>query len=286
MPVSVAQTGGAGYGSEGTCVQHENGKGTQGGDAGAPIWGSPTLHGVSWGSMRKRSKGCGRRTSQAFITTERYPPGGGVWRGPARARLAWGVTPGSFFEDHSRKGWFGGHKEEYPTGPLVGSPKPVVITPYAFYCSSLYCASATRRAFSSCVNYAIRISKLIRACAFRSFQDRRDPHKTRLFWFPFFRCAHSAHTHFFCFLMLGESMRSRIFPFPSRPSFSGWVAGLDGEVSGVRKHVTGILGCWASLSVPLPFSALEAGTGWSRVWSLRALLPRENTSLRELRVIL
>ena len=30
MPVSVAQAGGAGYESEGTCVQRENGKGTQG----------------------------------------------------------------------------------------------------------------------------------------------------------------------------------------------------------------------------------------------------------------
>lgn len=47
MPVSAAQAGGAGYGGEGTCVQRENGKGTQGGEAGHRDEPSPTLHGVS-----------------------------------------------------------------------------------------------------------------------------------------------------------------------------------------------------------------------------------------------
>lgn len=75
-----------------------------------------------------------------------------------------------------------GHKEEYPTGTL-DSPKPVVITQHAFYCSSLYCTNATRRAFSSCVNYTIHISKLIRAC--HSVLSRTGETCTKLGCFDF-----------------------------------------------------------------------------------------------------
>lgn len=113
------------------------------------------------------------------------------------------------------------------------------------------------------MNYTIRISKLVCACAFRSCQNRRVPHKTKLSWFHFMRCAHSAHPHYSRFLML--SMGSRIFPFPLRPSLPVWVVGSKWEGVPVRKHVIGFLRCWVCLRAPLPVSALEAGSDLNRV---------------------